>query len=67
MPFRWRFHDPEDAFWNKVDRSSGEDACWIWLKAVDSNGYGALKVRGKKSMHTVTPMNCTTDQFLMEC
>jgi hypothetical protein len=45
MPF---FHDPEGAFWGKVDRSGGDDACWIWTRFVDTPGYGALKVWGRK-------------------
>jgi HNH endonuclease len=46
MPF---FYDPEGSFWSKVDRSGGEDECWIWTRAVyGNNGYGALKVNGKK-------------------
>jgi hypothetical protein len=47
MP-RWPFHDPEGSFWEKVDRTGGEDACWIWMRCVDTNGYGALKVWSKK-------------------
>ena len=46
MPF---FFNHEGAFWNKVDRSGGESSCWIWTRAVDSSGYGALKVWGKKT------------------
>ena len=45
MPF---FFDHEGAFWSKVDRSGGEEACWIWTHATDPSGYGALKVWGKK-------------------
>ena len=45
---RWRFKDPEGSFWEKVDRSGGENDCWEWTAAIDSNGYGALKVSGKK-------------------
>src|SRR6266508_2168052 len=45
MPF---FFDHEGAFWSKVDRSGGDDACWMWLRAVDTNGYGVLKVWGRK-------------------
>lgn len=48
MP-RWGFrHDPEGAFWSKVDRTGGPDACWPWLAAEDRNGYGAVKWEGKK-------------------
>jgi HNH endonuclease len=45
---RRQHYDPEGSFWEKVDRSGGNDACWIWTRAVDMNGYGALKVWGKK-------------------
>jgi hypothetical protein len=45
---RWPFYDPEGSFWEKVDRTGGEDACWIWIRSVDTSGYGALKVGGKK-------------------
>jgi hypothetical protein len=45
----WNRHfDPEGAFWSKVDKSGGPDACWPWLAAEDSNGYGAIKWQGKK-------------------
>jgi hypothetical protein len=47
MP-RWPSYDPEGSFWEKVDRSGGKDACWIWTRYADTNGYGALKVWGKK-------------------
>jgi hypothetical protein len=45
MPF---FFDHEGAFWSKVDRSAGNEACWMWLRAVDTSGYGVLKVWGRK-------------------
>jgi uncharacterized Zn finger protein (UPF0148 family) len=28
------------SFWSKVDRSGGEEACWPWTGALDTNGYG---------------------------
>ena len=28
------------AFWAKVDRSGGPDACWPWQGAMQANGYG---------------------------
>jgi hypothetical protein len=43
-----RLFDPEGAFWNKVNRSGGQDACWLWTRAIDGTGYGAVKVWGKK-------------------
>ena len=45
----WGFrHDPEGAFWSKVDKSGGPDACWPWMAAEGSVGYGAVKWRGKR-------------------
>jgi len=35
----------ETRFWSKVDRS-GE--CWLWTDAPSSNGYGYVKVDGKR-------------------
>ncbi|SRR6266498_1727209 len=54
MP-RWGFrHDPEGAFWSKVDKSGGDDACWEWKAAEDRNGYGVCRWQGKKrGAHTV--------------
>lgn len=47
MP-RWGFrHDPEGAFWSKVDKSGGPDACWPWKGAERGKGYGMVKVAGK--------------------
>ncbi len=34
-------------FWNKVDTSGGDDACWFWTGAPDHNGYGQLHVEGR--------------------
>jgi hypothetical protein len=33
-----------ERFWSKVDRSG--DACWPWLAAITSTGYGAIRVDG---------------------
>lgn len=51
----WRNrHDPEGSFWSKVDKSGGPDACWPWMAAEDTAGYGAVKWGGKKrGAHTV--------------
>ena len=35
----------EQRFWAKVDKSGGDDACWIWTAAVvKDKGYGKLSV-----------------------
>ena len=42
------------AFWQKVDRSGGDDACWEWL-AGTRGGYGLMRWRGKTtSAHRVS-------------
>lgn len=35
--------DPEAAFWAKVDRSGGPDACWPWTGARLWSGHGTFK------------------------
>lgn len=37
----------KDNFWSKVDRSGGEDSCWIWL-ASGTRGYGRFMFKGKR-------------------
>lgn len=27
-----------------TDRSGGDDACWLWLRSVDKDGYGKMQV-----------------------
>jgi hypothetical protein len=36
--------DHETRFWQKVDKSAGPDACWVWTSTKFSSGYGAFKV-----------------------
>ena len=36
-----------DRFWSKVDRSGGDNSCWIWLKGRTYNGYGRVQWVGK--------------------
>jgi hypothetical protein len=37
-------YTPKDVqrFWNKVDKSGGEDACWIWMGYRLPSGYGQV-------------------------
>lgn len=34
-------------FWRRVDRSAGDDGCWVWRGGKDDKGYGRLIIRGK--------------------
>ncbi len=46
-----RFIDPKAAFWLKVDRSAGNDGCWIWLGPIRKNGYGEFMCRATRRTH----------------
>lgn len=35
-----------DRFWSKVDRSQGDDACWLWTGTIDHAGYADFFVNG---------------------
>jgi hypothetical protein len=37
----------EKRFWEKVDKSGGADACWLWTAALEGGGYGQFRV-GRK-------------------
>lgn len=45
---RWHPNDA-DSFWERVDRSGGEDACWPWLGSINQyrGGYGAISWDGR--------------------
>lgn len=49
-----RRHDftptPEEIqrFWDRVDRSGGPDACWLWKGSGLATGYGRLRWRGRQ-------------------
>lgn len=51
--------DNPEAFWSRVDRSGGEDACWLWLASTDRHGYGQLMLprtqakQRKRSAHRI--------------
>jgi hypothetical protein len=32
----------EDRFWRRVDKSGGDDACWLWTGARLTKGYGVI-------------------------
>ncbi len=47
MPRNYTRRPIEERFWEKVDRSGGPDACWLW-QASCRNGYGQFGVRAGK-------------------
>jgi hypothetical protein len=36
-----------DRFLEKIDKSVGEDACWIWTGSRDRKGYGQIRINGR--------------------
>lgn len=38
-----------ERFWEKTDRSGGEDACWPWIACKHPRGYGQVNWMGKSS------------------
>jgi len=32
--------DPVARFWSKVDKTAGDDGCWLWTAGKDRDGYG---------------------------
>lgn len=42
----------EERFWTKVDKSAGDEGCWIWTAARYGTGYGAFWLgKGKGNTH----------------
>lgn len=39
----------EARFWEKVDRSGGTDACWVWLGGRSVHGYGRLQTGSSRA------------------
>lgn len=37
-----------ERFWEKVDKSGGEDACWLWTASTYKSGYGQFGLRAGK-------------------
>jgi hypothetical protein len=36
-----------ERFWAKVDKSAGDDGCWLWTGAIAPNGYGRFHYEGR--------------------
>ena len=44
-----------DRFWEKVDRSGGPEACWLWAASRNPDGYGQIRVNGRlESAHRLS-------------
>jgi len=37
----------KERFWNNLDRTEGENKCWIWKLYCTRDGYGQVKFKGK--------------------
>lgn len=47
MTRKYTLQDQIDAFWGKVDRSQGSNACWLWQSSLSQDGYGKFIASGK--------------------
>ncbi len=45
MPRIYTKIDPSIRFWRHVDKSGGDDACWVWRGAKYWDGYGIFGMR----------------------
>jgi hypothetical protein len=36
-------------FWSRVDKSGGDDACWLWTGAKRETGYGQVRWKGRSA------------------
>lgn len=67
--------DPAARFWQQVDKSGGEDACWPWMGYVQKNGYGKFTLDGRKetahrmALHLTrgTPLRGLQDEACHSC
>jgi len=37
----------EERFWNNLDRTEGENKCWVWKLYCSKDGYGKVQFKGK--------------------
>lgn len=42
-----------DAFWARVDKSGGDDACWLWRGTIHGEGYGIYRLDGQHLAHRI--------------
>lgn len=49
MPAKYTPEQRIAAFWDKVDKSAGDDACWIWTANL-SDGYGRVNWKGRMTL-----------------
>ena len=53
--FHQRKKSLEDRFWEKVDKTNGEDACWEWKGHKNLGGYGSFGITLDVSKYTQIP------------
>lgn len=43
-------YTPKDIerFWQKVDKSGGDDACWLWIAGKNDHGYGTFRIGSRR-------------------
>ena len=49
--YAWGMNEKDlNRFWAKVDKSAGEDGCWLWTSSDNGAGYGTFTWNGKSGL-----------------
>lgn len=52
----------EKRFFDKIDATRGEDACWLWLGVKNSDGYGQFRLSGAMRLaHRISYWNAVSE------
>lgn len=57
MTAKYSLLEATERYWNRVDKTGGEDACWPWTGGKIPDGYGMVRWMGRSELaHRVAAM-----------